>query len=210
MFKVAKPSLPWRRRISARTAPSARTPTIVEQVKTACVRFASSSGQVISQARRMAADLETQARSLSQVTSQAQTVQACSQEAGQLARQAASHTEDGRQAMTQSIESMESIEKSFQEITRALGIITDIAMQTNLLALNASVEAARAGDQGKGFAVVANEVKELANRSNAAAREISSSLTVCSNQIREGLERTRQADTVFEGIRESINKTASS
>lgn len=89
--------------------------------------------------------------------------------------------------VAQAIAAMAEIEKSSTEISKIIGVIDEIAFQTNLLALNAGVEAARAGDAGKGFAVVAQEVRQLAQRSADAAKEIKRLISQSSHQVNEGV-----------------------
>ena len=99
---------------------------------------------------------------------------------------------------------MRGIEKSSTEISNIIGVIDDIAFQTNLLALNAGVEAARAGDAGKGFAVVAQEVRELAQRSANAAKEIKTLINTSEVQVREGVDLVGKAGGALEQIAEQV------
>jgi methyl-accepting chemotaxis protein len=89
--------------------------------------------------------------------------------------------------VTEAVAAMGEIERSSDDISKIIGVIDEIAFQTNLLALNAGVEAARAGDAGRGFAVVAQEVRELAQRSAAAAREIKGIIQTSSGHVDKGV-----------------------
>jgi methyl-accepting chemotaxis protein len=127
----------------------------------------------------------------------AQRVQTISQEASR-----------SDQVVAEAIGAMSGIEQSSSEITKIIGVIDEIAFQTNLLALNAGVEAARAGESGKGFAVVAQEVRELAQRSAAAAKEIKEQIARSSSQVDHGVNLVGQAGAALKRISDQI-KSAS-
>jgi len=109
----------------------------------------------------------------------------------------------GGEVVNQSIEAMDAIEKSSQEIGQIINLIDGIAFQTNLLALNAGVEAARAGDAGKGFAVVANEVRALAQRSADAAKDIKTLINASGEQVGRGVTLVADTGNMLESI---VNK----
>jgi len=138
-----------------------------------------------------AAALQETAASMEQMTG---TVQQNADNAGQakvLAAAANAQAEQGREIANEAVKAMNRINTSSQKIADIIGVIDDIAFQTNLLALNAAVEAARAGEHGRGFSVVATEVRNLAQRSAAAAKEIK-------QLIRDSLERVEEG-TIFVG-----------
>ncbi len=102
--------------------------------------------------------------------------------------------------VSEAINAMSSIEQSSAEIAKIIGVIDEIAFQTNLLALNAGVEAARAGESGKGFAVVAQEVRELAQRSAAAAKEIKDQISRSSGEVNNGVRLVGEAGEALKRI----------
>ncbi|MDR6100189.1 methyl-accepting chemotaxis protein [Agrobacterium larrymoorei] len=137
---------------------------------------------------QQAAAVEETAAALEQITTTVKTSTQRALDAGQLVSRAKAGAEQSGQVVRRAVAAMEQIEKSSGEISNIIGVIDEIAFQTNLLALNAGVEAARAGDAGKGFAVVAQEVRELAQRSASAAKDIKGLITTSNNQVREGVQ----------------------
>jgi methyl-accepting chemotaxis protein len=101
---------------------------------------------------------------------------------------------------------MNQINTSSRQIVDIIGVIDGIAFQTNILALNAAVEAARAGEQGRGFAVVAAEVRSLAQRSSAAAREIKTLIDTSVQNVASGTEQVGQAGQTMREIVDSIQR----
>ena len=118
--------------------------------------------------------------------------------ANQVAKDAGQVALKGGTAMGLMVGTMDSIASSSKRITEIIGVIDGIAFQTNILALNAAVEAARAGEQGKGFAVVATEVRSLAQRSAAAAKEIKTLIEDSVHQVEGGLTRVTDARSTID------------
>ncbi|WP_291153457.1 HAMP domain-containing methyl-accepting chemotaxis protein [Ensifer sp. SSB1] len=149
---------------------------------------------------QQAATVEETAAAIEEITTVVKDSAKRAHEAGQLVAGARSHAEQSGVVVRRAVEAMEQIEKSSNEITNIIGVIDDIAFQTNLLALNAGVEAARAGEAGKGFAVVAQEVRELAQRSGKAAKEIATLIAVSKAQVQEGVQLVGDTGRALEAI----------
>jgi methyl-accepting chemotaxis protein len=157
-----------------------------EMVTTASSQIAAGNTDLSSRTEEQASSLEETAASIEEMTA---TVNQNAQNAGQandVASTAAEVARRGGEAVDQVVKMMESIQASSRKIADIIGVIDSIAFQTNILALNAAVEAARAGEQGRGFAVVAGEVRNLAQRSAEAAKEIKSLITDSVGRVDNG------------------------
>ncbi|KJF73543.1 methyl-accepting chemotaxis protein [Agrobacterium arsenijevicii] len=137
---------------------------------------------------QQAAAVEETAAALEEITTTVKDSTKRAQEAGLIVSRAKAGAEQSGEVVRRAVVAMEQISKSANEISNIIGVIDEIAFQTNLLALNAGVEAARAGEAGKGFAVVAQEVRELAQRSANAAKEIKALITTSNDQVQQGVQ----------------------
>ncbi len=158
---------------------------------------------------QQAAAVEETAAALEEITTTVKDATRRAQEAGELVSRAKLGAEQSGNVVRKAVSAMEQISKSANEISNIIGVIDEIAFQTNLLALNAGVEAARAGEAGKGFAVVAQEVRELAQRSANAAKDIKGLITTSNTQVQEGValvgETGRALETIVTEVQE-INR----
>jgi methyl-accepting chemotaxis protein len=153
-----------------------------------------------------AASLEETAASLEELTSTVKQNADNAQQANKLASSASEVAVKGGQVVTDVVRTMEGISEASRKIADIIGVIDEIAFQTNILALNAAVEAARAGDQGRGFAVVAAEVRNLAQRSANAAKEIKSLISESASKVESGSRLVGAAGTTMDEIVQSVKR----
>jgi methyl-accepting chemotaxis protein len=149
---------------------------------------------------QQAASVEETAAALEEITTTVKDSTRRAQEAGELVAKARTGAEQSGNVVRKAVVAMEQIEKSSSEISNIISVIDEIAFQTNLLALNAGVEAARAGEAGKGFAVVAQEVRELAQRSANAAKDIKGLITTSNTQVQQGVQLVGETGRALETI----------
>jgi methyl-accepting chemotaxis protein len=128
------------------------------------------------------------------------------QQANQLAMSASTVATQGGEVVAQVVDTMRDINDSSRKIADIIGVIDGIAFQTNILALNAAVEAARAGEQGRGFAVVAGEVRNLAQRSSEAAKEIRGLITASVERVEQGSSLVDRAGVTMTEVVNSIRR----
>lgn len=176
------------------------------QVRHSVGEFVSANADLSSRTSEHAAGLEETVASLEQLTTTVARNTESARQATELAVQSSTVTAHGREVVSEVSATMTAISESSQRIGEIVGIIDGIAFQTNLLALNAAVEAARAGEQGRGFAVVAEEVRNLAQRSAASAREIKELIALSSRTVSRGSELAAQAERSMGQVVESAKR----
>ncbi|TCM53562.1 methyl-accepting chemotaxis protein [Rhizobium sp. PP-F2F-G48] len=153
---------------------------------------------------QQAASLEETAAALDQITANVSNSSKRAEEARSVAVQASTSATQSGTVVANAVEAMRKIEASSSEVANIIGVIDEIAFQTNLLALNAGVEAARAGEAGKGFAVVAQEVRELAQRSAKAAKEIKDLIRNSSVEVGTGVKLVSETGEALTTISQYI------
>ncbi len=201
--------------LSSLNAMTARLRSVVGQVRSGVESVSSASGQIATgnqdlsaRTEQTAANLEETAASMEELTATVSQSADTARQANQLAATAAQAAEQGGQVVQQVVNSMQQITDSSRKIADIIGVIDSIAFQTNILALNAAVEAARAGEQGRGFAVVASEVRNLAQRSADAAKEIKQLITASVDNVQSGSQQVELAGKSMEDIVSSVRRVS--
>lgn len=184
---------------------------IVSEVRSGTDMIATASSQISagnmdlsSRTEQQASSLEETASAMEQMTSTVKQNADNARQANQLAAQASKVALQSGDAVKQVVNTMEMINGSSKKIVDIISVIDGIAFQTNILALNAAVEAARAGEQGRGFAVVASEVRNLAQRSASAAKEIAQLIEDSVAKVDEGGKQVAKAGATMEEVLSSV------
>lgn len=184
-------------------------------VRTSSQEMYEAAVQLSERSQQQQAALKQTSAALDQIMVTVRTSTANTQETRKLVQTARDSTKASTQVVAETVTAMEDIEVASGEINKIIGVIDDIAFQTNLLALNASVEAARAGDAGKGFAVVAREVRELAQRSAKAAKDIKVLIGNSGTKVMDGVrlvgrtgETIREIEELVKAIDQNVDAIA--
>jgi aerotaxis receptor len=181
--------------------------TSLDRVLDATAEVARASDELAGRTEEQASSLEQTAASMEQMNATVGNNAENARNAAQLSAGAADVAQRGGEAVRAVVGTMGGISESSRRMTEIVGVIDSIAFQTNILALNAAVEAARAGEQGRGFAVVAAEVRGLAQRSAAAAKEIKALIEESVSRVEAGSRQAQDAGRTMDGIVQSVERT---
>jgi methyl-accepting chemotaxis protein len=179
-----------------------------DAIASASAEIAAGNMNLSSRTEAQASSLEETAAAMEELTSTVRQNADNARQANQLVLSASGQAEKGGQVVGEVVSTMGSISDSSRKISDIIGVIDGIAFQTNILALNAAVEAARAGEQGRGFAVVATEVRNLAHRSAAAAKEIKLLISDSAGKVEAGARLVDTAGATMTGIVQAVRQVA--
>jgi methyl-accepting chemotaxis protein len=177
-----------------------------QTLTTAAREIATGNTDLSQRTEEQAASLEETAASMEELTSTVRLNAENAQQANKLASSASDVAVKGGSVVAEVVQTMDGIAQASRKIADIIGVIDEIAFQTNILALNAAVEAARAGDQGRGFAVVAAEVRNLAQRSANAAKEIKGLISDSVSKVESGSRLVDTAGKTMEEIVQSVKR----
>ena len=180
----------------------------VNAISQAAREIAQGNKDLSERTEEQSSNLEETTSNMDQLTSVVQANAGNANQANELVRQSSRIAVEGGEVVHASVLTMQDISESSRKIVDIIGLINGIAFQTNILALNAAVEAARAGEQGRGFAVVASEVRNLAQRSAAAAQEIKELISLSLDKVEVGTRRVNHAGDKMDEIVASITRVS--
>ncbi|GLS92416.1 hypothetical protein GCM10007916_34870 [Psychromonas marina] len=179
-----------------------------DTINTAAKEFASGNVDLSQRTEKQASSLEVTASSMEELTVTVKQNSEHAKQANHLAKETSTNALEGGDIVKKVVDNMSEINTSSQKIMNIISVIDSIAFQTNILALNAAVEAARAGEQGRGFAVVATEVRNLAQRSATAAKEVKALISSSVQKIETGTTLADQAGKSITDVVISIQEVA--
>jgi methyl-accepting chemotaxis protein len=189
-------------------APIATVKVAIEAIGTAAKEIAQGNADLSLRTEEQAASLEKTAASMEQLSSTVKQNADNAKQANQLAAAATAVAVKGGEVVTEVVTTMADINSSAKRIEDIIAVIDGIAFQTNILALNAAVEAARAGEQGRGFAVVAAEVRNLAQRSASAAKEIKELISDSVSKTAAGSKQVENAGNIMHEVVRSVKRVS--